>query len=219
MLETSACPPPNRGVAAALGKSFRHPLRVGPGCLGLQHAATASSQTSRPGPPRPPQPQCEHGLCTAAGPGLPLCSTDPSMPGLGRGDSDAENLTCSKCPLIPAIKPKSKGKTPTQTDSTCQHSPRNTLVPQWRGLGEGGGLGGGQVAPPPPHLCGTPQAPSVQGRVLGAHLTSLGGRHYWRRERSHHHWLGTPVEQSNDLQTASTAPSIQVTKPVLPNDI
>lgn len=132
MLGTSACPSqpgchycPGQKLSS---RPFRHPLMVGPGCMGRQHAATAPSQTSGPGPPRPPHPQ---GLFTAAGPRLPFYSIYPSMPDLGRCDRDAENLTCSKS----AIKSKSKGKTPTQTDSTCQPSLRSMLVPQWRGLG------------------------------------------------------------------------------------
>lgn len=65
-----------------------------------------------------------------------------------------------------------------------------------------------------PHLSRPPQTPSVQSEVLGAHLTSLVGKHYWRRERSHHHWLGI---KSNDLQRASkhhpSTPSHQASPP------
>lgn len=213
-------PPPNRGVTAALGKSLEFkalqaPLRVGPGCVGLQHAATASSQTSRPGPPRPTQPHCEHwASALLQDQGCP-CPTDPSMPGLGRGDSDAENLTCSKCALIPAIKSKSKGKTPTQTGSTCQPSPRNMLVPHW---GRGGGVGvtaweGAGCSSHASFVRDSSDTLSTGWGVRGT-LDIPGWETLLEEGKESPSLAGNASgTKSNDLQRASTAPSIPPKSP------
>lgn len=158
---------------------------VGPGCVGLQQAATASSQNctcGRPGPPGPsPSPMLTLlGPFTVAGPGPPFCSTYPSMPGLGKCDSDAENLTCSKCSPHHQIYIQRENPDP---DWLC------LLTHHQKHVGVSGEGIQGQAAPPRLLVIPTPQTPGRKGVTI--------------------HWLRVPSEaESNDLQRASTAPSI-----------